>query len=411
MISQAMGQLHSAEQAAFALKLAKITISARHVQRMGQKMGDEMAQLRDKKVIQQRRRELPPRVPVTPEVVAAEVDGGRLRTRAEGCGPGVHEVQGKEEKVACLMTLQSQTFEHDPQPEPPPSFLCPRRVRRLVIQMKGAAGENAPDLPEHAPDRPENAVPEEDPAPQPAPSPGPSEPPPSPKAVDYSGRPQRLVRTCVASMACSDQFGPMMAAEAQERDFYRAKRKAFVGDGAEYNWTIHRGYFAEFEPITDVLHVLCYVYLAAWAVGGTEAQRWSLYETWLRACWQGRVAEVIEELERAQERVGTPPDGEKLDAKDPRRLVADALSYLGNNESRMDYARYRREGLPITSSLVESLVGDFNARVKSRQQYWNRPDGPEAILQLRAAMLSEDDRMDRFFEQRPGNPNRKQNVA
>src|SRR5689334_14689142 len=29
----------------------------------------------------------------------------------------------------------------------------------------------------------------------------------------------------------------------------------------------------------------------------------------------------------------------------------------------------------LTSSLAESLVGEFNARVKSRQKYWNRPEG------------------------------------
>ena len=58
----------------------------------------------------------------------------------------------------------------------------------------------------------------------------------------------------------------------------------------------------------------------------------------------------------------------------------------------MDYPRYRRAGLPITSSRVESWVGQFNARVKSREKFWNRPAGAEALLQLRAAVLSEDDR-------------------
>jgi hypothetical protein len=70
----------------------------------------------------------------------------------------------------------------------------------------------------------------------------------------------------------------------------------------------------------------------------------------------------------------------------------------------MDYPRYRREGLPVTSSLVESLVGEFNARVKGRGIFWNRPAGAEAILQLRAAVLSEDDRLARHFAQRPGSP-------
>ncbi len=80
-----------------------------------------------------------------------------------------------------------------------------------------------------------------------------------------------------------------------------------------------------------------------------------------------------------------------VEAKDPRRPVAEALSYP-NNQGRMQYPRYRQVGLPITSSLVESLVGEFNARVKSREKFWNRPDGAEAMLQLRA-LLSEDDRL------------------
>ena len=84
-----------------------------------------------------------------------------------------------------------------------------------------------------------------------------------------------------------------------------------------------------------------------------------------------------------------------------------SLSYLQNNQNRMDYPRYRQQGLPITSSLAESLVGQFNARVKSKQKYWNDPEGAEPILQLRAAVLSEDDRLARFFAGRPGNPYRR----
>ncbi|MDY3558859.1 LysR family transcriptional regulator, partial [Gemmata sp. JC673] len=81
---------------------------------------------------------------------------------------------------------------------------------------------------------------------------------------------------------------------------------------------------------------------------------------------------------------------------------AQARSYLGNNRDRMNYPRYRREGLPTTSSLVESLVGEINARVKSTQKHWTRPAGAEPILQVRAAVLSQDDRLPRFFAQRPG---------
>jgi hypothetical protein len=387
-IAEAAARLHSAADAAWALRLAGVGISARHVQRIAAELGNELAQQRDHKVAQQRQRTLPVRVAAPPEVVAVEVDGGHLRTRAPDAGPGVHQPQNKEEKLACLARLSSTVHAQDPQPEPPRSFQEPRRVQRLVQHMQG-----------RSPNPTEDEVVSEDTPPPAAP------PEPRPPA------PQRRQRTCVASMVDSHAFGPMVAAEAQERAFYQAQRGAFLADGAAYNWWIQRAYFPHFEPITDFLHVLCYLYVAAWGAGADDAQRWTLYGAWLRACWQGRVREVIATLRVWQERLGEPPKEEEGDDNDPRRLVANALSYLVNNQRRMAYPRYRRAGLPITSSLVESLVGEFNARVKSRQKFWNRPAGAEAILQLRAAVLSEDDRLARFFAQRPGNPYRRHKAA
>ncbi len=351
-------------------------------------MGDDLTQQRDAKATRGRRR-LPVRVAQTPMRVAVEVDGGRLRTRAADAGPGVHAQENKENKVACLVTLQGEAFAHDPQPAPPPSFLQPRRVERLVRQMAGQAGEALPPPQEAAT---ASAAETAEAA---------AEPPAEPWA------PQKQVRTCVASMANSTVFGRLVAAEAQERDFYRAERRAFVADGAAYNWTIQQTHFADFEPIVDFLHVLCYVYSAAWAVWATAAERWDQYVSWLGACWQGRVHAVLAELQTWQQRLGRPPPGEELPRTDARRAVAEALSYLTHNATRMEYPRYRQAGLPITSSLAESLVGEFNARVKSRQKYWNRPAGAEAILQLRAAVLSEDGRLDRYFAARPGSPYRR----
>jgi hypothetical protein len=61
--------------------------------------------------------------------------------------------------------------------------------------------------------------------------------------------------------------------------------------------------------------------------------------------------------------------------------------------------------------LVESLVGEFNARLKDRRKFWNRPAGAEPILQLRAALLSEDGWLERFFATRPGKPYRRRRAA
>lgn len=375
-------RLGSFADAAFALTETGLPISAQHVRTLAQQVGSELVGQRDRKAGRDRNK-LPARVAATPEVAAVEIDGGRIRTRAAGAGPGVHDAQNKEDKIACLVSLQSEVCAHDPQPGPPPSFLLPRRVERLVRQMAGQAGEAEP-----AENQAEEAPARRDPAHEP-------------------WAPRKRVRTCVATLANSRAFGRMVAAEAKGRDFYRAGRKAFVADGAAYNWKLQERYFTGFVPITDFLHVLCYAYRAARAVAADEAGRWRQYVEWLRACWQGRVAEVIEQLHDWQGRIGRPPPQEELAANDPRRAVAEALSYFGHNAGRMKYPEYRRQGLPVTSSLVESLVGEVNARVKGKQKYWGRGAGAEAILQLRAALLSEDGRLDRYLSERPGSPYRR----
>jgi hypothetical protein len=382
LIVTAGGRLGSFADAAFALSLSGVSISAKHVQQLTHEVGTDLAAARAAAAEARRHRVLTPRVAAAPAVVAVEVDGGRLRTRAVGHGPGVHAAEGKEDKIACLATLTDVASDVDPCPEPPASFVEPRRIQRLVQQMAGrsgagdAASDDGPSVAAAAP----------------------------PEAEPWS--PRKRVRTCVASVTSSRSFGPMVAAEAQSRNFYAATRRAFVADGQAYNWTIHRGYFPDFEPIVDLLHVVCYLFAAAHAVAAAGGG-WPLYLAWLRACWRGEVTAVIDQLAAAQERLGDPPPEEPPEATDSRRVVAESLTYLRNNAPRMDYPRYRRDGLPTTSSLVESLVGEFNARVKGRQKFWNRPAGAEAILQVRAALLSEDGRLERYFAERPGRPYRR----
>ena len=193
-----------------------------------------------------------------------------------------------------------------------------------------------------------------------------------------------------------------MAAEADARGFFAAQRRAFLGDGLAYNWSIQRTHFPTFEPIVDFVHPVERLYAAARAVCQDDAQAWTQYVAWAAATWQGRVDEVIQELAGHSRSLGPPP--QNAEESDPRRVLAETLTYLQNNRSRMDYPRYRREGLPVTSALIESLVKEMNYRVKGSEKFWN--DGPngEAILQVRAALLSDDDRLAAYIRNRPGSP-------
>ena len=62
----------------------------------------------------------------------------------------------------------------------------------------------------------------------------------------------------------------------------------------------------------------------------------------------------------------------------------------------MNYPEYRRLGLPLTSSHIESTIKQINGRVKGTEKFW-KDGGAEAILQVRAAYVSEDGRAERYW--------------
>ena len=169
-----------------------------------------------------------------------------------------------------------------------------------------------------------------------------------------------------------------------------------MADGAETNWTIQKRWFSDFVAILDFIHALSYVFAAAMAGRGFAAG-WEVYVRWIGWVWQGQVAKVIQELEQRQAELGMPA-GEESESS-PKQVVADALGYLRNNQHRMRYDDYRRLGLPITSSHVESTVKQFNRRVKGTEKFWSEP-GAETLLQLRADYLSETEPMEKFWEER-----------
>ena len=77
----------------------------------------------------------------------------------------------------------------------------------------------------------------------------------------------------------------------------------------------------------------------------TPVDPWPTYLRAATACWQGRVGEVLSEL-RAWQAAHPAPANEKLAQDDPRSIVQGMVTYLENNQPRMDYPAFHPEGLP-----------------------------------------------------------------
>jgi hypothetical protein len=353
-------------------ELAELAVSPSHLQRLSERIGREWAAARDADVAAFRQGRLSAARTQPARVATVMVDGGRYQTREPDAGPGVTGPAWHEVKVACCQTLAATAHAADPQPEPPAKFLDPVQAARLAAEIKArgraAAGRAATEAP-----RPKRR-----------------------RKAKRRG-PRKLVRTAVASTADSEAFGWQVAAELQRRGLDRARAKGYICDGQKYNWAIFALHFAAwgFLPILDFLHLLGYLYGAARAVFGKgTAAAWSAYERWLRWAWSGQVEQLLAELRAASRQLGLPPPGVPED--DPRRVVAEAVGYVENNRGRMDYPRYRRLGLPVSSAAVESTIKQINRRIKGTEKFWLE-GGAEAVLQLRAAYLSEDGRAEEYW--------------
>ena len=347
-------------------------VSRSTIRRLAKQVGQELAELEE---IEERS---DGKEAVVPEIAVVSCDGGRIRTREPEGGRGVRlsgESGWRETKNSSFERMcrnEHHAENEDPCPSLPTSFRIAAKVANIAEKAVPNVAALGEDTVKEEPDR-----------------------------VKYAG-PERVLRTALSSMASSDEFGPMMHREAQRRRFYKAALRAFVGDGLNWNWSIWKNYFPTFIPILDFIHAIQYIFCAAMALASQDTDGWATYLKFVTWCWQGQVDAVIEELRTACRDRGI--DLEAVEEDDPHKPLLDAIRYLLNNRTRMDYPRYRRLGLPVTSAPMESLIKQINHRVKGTEMFWDDPDGAEAILQLRAAALSDDGRLENYLSRRPGQP-------
>jgi hypothetical protein len=283
-------------------KMLELEISSAGLCALTEKLGRERASLRDSEVERFDKGELKSDYHEAPPVAAVAMDGGRAQVRASGAPRGVHEHAWTETKIADLSTYTDIRFLLDPQPEPPSEFLDPPKVLKLVRQMKGFSGRA------HADDRSQGV------------KKGPGQWKKRKKRAKKRTKPRRKVRTVVATTRSCEQFGPMVAAEATRRGFFRAGKKAVLGDGSPWIWGIADFFFVGFTPILDFLHVLTHLYSAAKAPYTCDARgAWRLYVRLLRLGREGD--EVAGGSPAARRQTGCTPEEVRRgrSAQDPGR--------------------------------------------------------------------------------------------
>lgn len=312
-----------------------------------------------------------------PEIACVMCDGGRYQhldrsVPSAGRSSARKGEHWKESRIGLLATMSGERHASDPQP-----ILPPELSYEAMAETLSEIGKTGGKL-----DSPEEAFAAE-----------------TARAAASEGLvgPTLENRSVVASRQSWDAFGPLLASQAWYHGFAAATRKVFVSDGSATIEKLQRTHFRHYTSVLDILHALSYSLAAARAVSVDEASARHKYDDWAALIWEGRVAEVIDELIAYETKLGEPPPDARSD--DPREIIRTSRVYYKNHAPRMNYPEYRCEGFPLTSSLMESTVKQVSRRVKGTEKYWSSTGG-EAMLRLCGDYLSDEEPMRDYWNDR-----------
>ncbi|MBM3189502.1 MAG: hypothetical protein FJZ90_12350 [Chloroflexi bacterium] len=162
-----------------------------------------------------------------------------------------------------------------------------------------------------------------------------------------------------------------------QRGADRAAELVFVADGAAWIWHIVRYHFPQAVQIVDGYHAVQYLQAiaqAAYAVDDPEGSRW--LERAREQLWEGESDAVIVSC------------GQHADHRTAATAVHKAITCFTNNRRRMGYRRFREQGYPIGSGVVESACQQIGAlRLKRPGTRWGK-QGARYTAKARGAWLS-----------------------
>lgn len=207
--------------------------------------------------------------------------------------------------------------------------------------------------------------------------------------VDAEGEPVRGQTKYVGSFENSEEFGWRLWSQAYKRGAENADEVIGLGDGSKWIWNLIQMHFPGAVEIVDWFHATERIWDIAKLIhgeGSTPSKKWAKKQIKL-FLKKGKINNVITSLQELN------PKGKKKQEK-----VQEAITYFGNNQSRMQYQKFKRKGYFIGSGVVEAscghIVGD---RLKRSGMRWSK-QGADSILQLRICVLNNE--WDEFWANR-----------
>ena len=182
----------------------------------------------------------------------------------------------------------------------------------------------------------------------------------------------------------SSEFAQRVVREVARRAFEQAGRRVVLGDGAVWIWNLADEHFPGAIQIVDLFHAKGHLWDVAKDIYGAGSD---LAEQWAKARRDELDAGKIDDILAAL--------GVHADANEEARKCVD---YVTRNRHRMNYPKFRAQGLCVGSGVVEAgCKTAIGVRCKRAGMHWTVA-GADAIIALRCYQLS--GRFEDFWERR-----------
>jgi hypothetical protein len=153
------------------------------------------------------------------------------------------------------------------------------------------------------------------------------------------------------------------------------KKMVWIADGSPWIWNLADELCPEAIQILDWSHAVQNISVCGRIIFGDTSPWLAEWDACShRLLSQGKVTELILQLKACRN-----------DFPKHTKALSDSIRYFSTHAKRMDYPRYRAEGLPLGSGMVESAHKHvLQARMKQAGQLWG-PMGALHMARLRAA--------------------------
>jgi hypothetical protein len=183
--------------------------------------------------------------------------------------------------------------------------------------------------------------------------------------------------TYFGAIECAGDFGRRIYAHAMRRGAGSAREVVVIADGARWIWNQTDLHLPDAVQIVDIFHAKEHIWSLIRCATPDEGRRKRLRRRCYALLEKGAIPKLMEVFRSLP---NTEPGFEEMRDRE--------VGYFTDNAHRMQYAKFRRQGMFVGSGVIEAGCKNvIGRRLKQSGMHWSLR-GANAIIALRCSIMS-----------------------